>query len=682
MSAAVALAIGSLTSCSSDELDDLRPNGPEKVDHDQVRYLSVAISSPSAATSRTVDGNFLPGTGDENYIDNMTFVFYDKAGMPTGQIYPLNFANNTNTDNLGEGKGNAGEFNPEGNQNGSAGNVGKIWTSVVPVELKQGENLPAYVMCFINPVGGNEFTSKSLQEVEELQRQQVRLTDNHFPMSNSTYYGFNPISGENDVRMTATPIITGQLFTSQTDAQNATGQSIIEIYVERYAARVTLNLAPQNNDNTAPIAANTTGVNGYSLRFVPEYWRPNAIDENIFAIKRFGLVEDDVTTPDYDPSYDDLISHFKNLTWWNDPDKFRSYWGCSPSYYDNHYPKVSDDITDRVPTNEHTAAYFYKLHYFNYNQIKTNNSGSGHTLQNSIPYNTTTGFNQTFYARETTTSVSAWRDSENYNPMATIVSAVIVGRYRLTPNNGTEELEANKTFYLFGKTNNKWNLYFDDNQVAANETGIIKAMVNQQNVVLKNTGTTETPVYVPVQETTGFVVEHPSKNVRDVKKITVAGRLVALQLDKNNLPSGLSYYNTIAGKYETITTTNVDQVNSDLLATGYARKYGEGLCYFNIPIEHLGIYSSITDTNTGTYVTGAKDVNKGTYDFTKCPAGSFGIVRNHAYNITVNSISGLATALRDATQPIVPPMDEVSYYIKAQVNVLNWRIVPTQQVKL
>ena len=117
-------------------------------------------------------------------------------------------------------------------------------------------------------------------------------------------------------------------------------------------------------------------------------------------------------------------------------------------------------------------------------------------------------------------------------------------------------------------------------------------------------------------------------------------------------------------KYVAITADNLNNVNSDLLSAGYARQYGEGLAYFSIPIQHLGFNQT------------------GTLDYTTARAGSFGLVRNHVYAINVKSISGLATALRDANQPIVPPMDEKTYYINARLNVLNWRLVPTQEVEL
>ena len=60
------------------------------------------------------------------------------------------------------------------------------------------------------------------------------------------------------------------------------------------------------------------------------------------------------------------------------------------------------------------------------------------------------------------------------------------------------------------------------------------------------------------------------------------------------LPTGdneLYYYDVTqpeGNRYTQITTGNVEIVNSNLLSTGYASKYGDGIGYFNIPIEHLG----------------------------------------------------------------------------------------------
>lgn len=668
--AMTALAMGSLTGCSDDDFAVQQ----EKADRDQTRYLNVSIATPKGAGTRAEDGNFEYGSATENFVKSLTLVFYDAQGLPTGTAYDKTFTTNTTNDGF------------TNNTTAPNENVEKIWTATVDVDLAQGENLPAYVVAYLNPVSTGDLKTRSLAELDEVIRQQVKNDEGNFPMSNSVYYGNNPVTGATNVRVFATPISAQQLYTSKEDAE-AAGAQTVDIYVERYAARVQLNMSPD------AIHPNATAVNGYTLTFVPEAWRVNATDKDLYVVKRFGIADADGV--DYNPSFTDLNTLLG--AWWNEPEKFRSYWGTTPSYYANSYPSVSDNITDVAANNDYsgtgTTEYPYAEHYFSYSQF-ISGEVTGAKFPAAITW-TTEGFNQPFYARETTTSVAAWRDvptidennkNQKYNPLATIASAVIVGHYELEATGGVAAVPTDdKTFYLFGKTGDKYNLYFEDNKVTAGK-GILAAMVAQQSVVLQREGTAGNYTYKEYKGTTGFKVEHPSKGVRDVKGTTVAGRLVALQLDGTYL-ANLYYYDATAEgeKYVPITageTGNLNKVNSELLTAGYATKYGDGIAYFNIPIEHLGIYQTINGENKGTYIEGVKDQTKNTYDFTKCPAGSFGIVRNHAYTINVESISGLGTALRDKNQPIVPPANVNTYYISAKLNILSWRIVPVQNVIL
>lgn len=639
--AVMALAIGVMTGCSDNLAVD---DGQGKVDRDQTRYLNVTIVNPSAAGSRANPTDFVNGSATENFIKNMTFVFYDAQGLPTGQAFDSGTFTTNTTDN-----GFTNNTNPN--------NVEKIWSKTIEISLAQGENLPAQVVAFINTTATADVKKASLADLDNILRQRVRTADgDHFLMSNAVYYGSNPVTGETNVRVFATPISTDQLFTSEAEAKAAADKTV-NIYVERYAARVTLDIDKDQ-------IADYEGVNGYKLTFVPEAWRVNATDLEMYMVKRFGIINADESV-NYDPTLSALNAQLK---WeWNDPTNFRSYWATSPSYYLNSYPTVSDDITDKATNNDYTgtgAAYPYAEHYFNYNQFKTGTvDGTSAKFSPAITWDKDNGFNSApFYARETTTASRAWtRTGTGYNPLATMPSAVIVGHYKLTSTaEGADAIPAETTFYLYGKTNSKHNLYL--------ESGIKAAMIENQSVVLSRTGDeTNGYVYTACKDATAFVVEHPSKAVRTVKEnneTKVAGRLVALQL--NGVPTDLYYFNTTSKAYELISETNINQVNSDLLTAGYATRYGNGLAYFNIPIEHLG---------------GAVKAN-GVYDFPNCPAGSFGVVRNHAYTINVTGITGLATALRDENQPIVPPVDEVSYYINAKLNILSWRIVPAQEVEL
>ena len=54
----------------------------------------------------------------------------------------------------------------------------------------------------------------------------------------------------------------------------------------------------------------------------------------------------------------------------------------------------------------------------------------------------------------------------------------------------------------------------------------------------------------------------------------------------------------------------------------------------------------------------------------------YGIVRNHIYDIAINSVSGLGTPVLDPEEVIVPqkPTNDETY-LGARINILSWRVV-------
>ena len=73
----------------------------------------------------------------------------------------------------------------------------------------------------------------------------------------------------------------------------------------------------------------------------------------------------------------------------------------------------------------------------------------------------------------------------------------------------------------------------------------------------------------------------------------------------------------------------------------------EGKCYYFADIEHFG-----------------------TDDFSK------GIVRNHIYDLTLNSLKGIGTPVFNPDETIIPekPTDDL-WYLAARINILKWKIV-------
>lgn len=614
------LATVVLAGCSSSD-EGLEPG---KVDRDQTRYLSVAVNSPTASRA-----DFEDGAPAESDIKTLHFVFYDGAGVPVFNYEPTSISTpSTSTDP----------------------NVTKIWSSVIPVRLTAGQNMPSYVMCFVNPINGNNLKTMSFAEIEIEARNQVKGNDGSFPMCNSVYYGDNPISHQLGVRLMATPISELQLFKTETEAQAAltSGTGIIDIYVERYAAKIGLSLNPSNIGAYA--------VNGYTLKFVPEYWRPNAIDQETYATKAFCL--DPAADGSFDPTQtptkqqmDGMFNGSGMAATWNDEPNHRCYWACSPSYFKNSYPKVSDNITDTDPGFKHT----YSLKYYTYKEI----SGTDAALK-GIAWNSTSGFstnatadtdNGYFYSRETTTAIAAITNVDGGNPKAAVASVVIVGRYLLTKA-GEETPKAAQDFYLYGRENNKWNLY-------ETEIALKAKMIANQRWIFTDQG--QTLATAPEL----FEIKHPEPGVRNADE-AVAGRLVALQLKKER-STNLYFYDGTG--YVMIDDTNIKQANRLLWQGGAAQMYKGGLAFFSVPIHHLG-WSD------------ARCIKDGQTDWENLKHGDLGVVRNHVYNIEVTKISGLGTGLRDEEQPIVPPMDDVEYSIAARLNVLAWKVVPTQKVEL
>lgn len=104
------------------------------------------------------------------------------------------------------------------------------------------------------------------------------------------------------------------------------------------------------------------------------------------------------------------------------------------------------------------------------------------------------------------------------------------------------------------------------------------------------------------------------------------------------------YEKNATGGYDDVTATakaNIEQFTADV------RK--DGKVYYYIPINHLGTPGSVAEC---------------------------GIVRNHWYKVTLNSIIGLGTPVYDENKTIDPttPKDE-NTFLAARVNVLQWRVV-------
>jgi hypothetical protein len=87
--------------------------------------------------------------------------------------------------------------------------------------------------------------------------------------------------------------------------------------------------------------------------------------------------------------------------------------------------------------------------------------------------------------------------------------------------------------------------------------------------------------------------------------------------------------------------------------TAVANAYRDGYMYYNIPIQH----------RNGNGITSKNDIKEAT----------FGVVRNHWYQIAINNVLTLGKGINNPDEPIiVNDKDQQFYYIGANVNILSW----------
>lgn len=635
---AFALSVG-FASCSNEE----PIKGNDVAQADETRFMSVQISAP-AQTSRT----FEDGAATESQIKHLDFLFFDKNGNPTGTTLRVDGTELTTVD---------GPF--------ENGNVTKIGTSVVSIQLNQGDNLPAQVICVVNGATTlvDQMKDKSISALRNVVNAAGTFSDDAvMTMTNSMYFGTDPITGEQFQRVVASPVRSSQLYATEKEAQDALDKAIaagaseadqsvlVNVYVERVAAKVGLNMDAAKIE-TLTLAKGGDVEGNVTVKFVPEYWFMNATSKENFPIKRYGLALDDKGIMDT-PSYTDINNKFAGTlmaTSWNSPENHRSYWGCSPSYYENDYPVVSDQVDDLQGYTKN-----YSSNYYSYTKVAAAAAGS-YPARQAIPATNgsfatvageTTGY---IYANETTTSIGViTAASADANPAAAVASAVIVGHYEVTDGEGAA---TQKTFYVDRNDGDKY---------YANAEDATKALASRQTLLRANADGTGT------LDASAFVLEHPKKAVRDLtSNKNIAGRLVTIQLAA--IPEGGAYIWN-GSTYEAITVDKLNEINAQLVSIGYMDMFAEGLAFYSIPVRHLGFREE-------SYVDGK-------YLWSDMQLGELGLVRNHVYTINVTKIGGLGTGLRSPEQPILPARELYNQYVAVRLNVLSWNVVPAWEVEL
>ncbi len=659
---ALALASLSLGACSSDKLAGEEPNGPDTKTERTV-YVNIAVHGDAAGSRASAsNGNpednatdFGDPVGNEGKVNSCYLVFYDGTGNVVGEIAQVN-----------------GSFESVAVGNGT---VESRLQQIVPVTLQAGQEDPTQVMCYINPANPSDLQNP-LATVQTITRDAVTIPGTEgalFPMSNSVYF-----DAKNELKMAVT-IPAESVFATQQEAQAALDATnptnIIDIYVERYAAKLTMQgIATPTEYTTATTTDAALGAATeveVKLNFTVDGWALNGEAKNTFAVKSFhesstdGQILPDKYT--FTGLNAEINPHEGNWTW-NNADFHRSYWACSPVYFQSEYPEVLSDYNPAVMNQT----------FLSYNDVI---NGKGFTATDNTPH----------YFKETTVGTPGLTSA---NPNAAVASVILVGHYSLTID-GT--VTPNPTFYTYVRgTNGNPTVYFDGtgNDAASTVAGGLsmqKRFLWQTTVLYKNTADEgAAPNYVRMSANDpndlhamvgATTIERPTDAV--LGNIKMASRARTLQLTGSGL-TGIFINDN--GTPKQIVADNTENINADTQITltnankilwrnvGSCNKYEQGAGFFNIPVKHLGYYRQSNKTTAAE--------NAATIDVAHASVGDFGIVRNHSYQINVNKIEGLAYGIGDKATPIIPPADTKDVYMAYRINVLRWAIVPVQKVEL
>lgn len=125
------------------------------------------------------------------------------------------------------------------------------------------------------------------------------------------------------------------------------------------------------------------------------------------------------------------------------------------------------------------------------------------------------------------------------------------------------------------------------------------------------------------------------------------------------------WYKLVNGEYKNVADDLANDAKSVKATNAYLKSIQPGILYKNgetfyyVDIKHLGAEGSLAE---------------------------YGVVRNHIYNIVINSIGGYGSPIYIGTSNLVTPSypdtpDAEETFVSAQINILSWRLV-NQQVDI
>ena len=282
----------------------------------ETSYIAVSVNSVFDPAMRADDGTYDAGEGIEKEINSAHFFFFDA----TGAEFTLNSENIVGA----VCKDNYIIKNKEelGIAGANMNNVETVTNAILTIKNNQGE-YPAQMLVVLNwdyQGDGLDLNTLNKKLITEAQMK----SDTDFLMSNSAYARNSKIAN-------ATPITMDNIGSTEDEAK----AKPVEVYVERIAAKVTVNVKEGTTDNT--FDTGETDANGTKVYAQIVGWDINTTISHSYFVK------------DIDLTWDNTELGFT----WNDEPWYRSYWAKSvPANGEVQYNK---DFTWNAVMNDATG---------------------------------------------------------------------------------------------------------------------------------------------------------------------------------------------------------------------------------------------------------------------------------------------------------------------------------------
>lgn len=577
-----------LAGCNTEE-----PNLPGDLGGDAQAYINVKVSmaglSTRADNTDNLDRNqdFAYGTDEENAVKSLILGFYGETGACLELVtVPVTGGTSHAT---GE---NVAVDEP-------------VMVGVSDNTAKSATDLVAFVNVSFNDLVKDGTANKTLAEIQSTTLASYNPS-NGFAMTNSGYYG------------------TGYVNTTAVNSIEKENPSfykiggepaeMVQIYVERVAAKVALTTIGEVSDYPAYLADDTE----VQLSFTPNTWGVQATSKESYLVKQNTAIAE---------SADWMETGAAN---------FRSYWATSWGY----------DVEEPVLLPSGDAAYKETLgetllDYTTYGDLANTIAASGTTYASTA----------VDYVLENTFPASRLNTKDlpganvvaklGYNPWSAVTSIVLAGTYTVTYGDdyeGEKSFEEGADFYLLPKAKlDPVEQKFKIVQQILTEAQAVDAMLALASYITNEDNTALTADDVNLETYyAGEDKENPANS---------------RYLQLNETAEGTYKINGVSGK-------TVEAVNEELLKIGPAKLYAGGKAFFYIPLKHYY----------------AAETNAQYLPLDEVVEGNYGIVRNNWYSLSVNKITGLGTGVGGDDDIPVPDPEEDAYAIDAVLNVLQWHM--------